>query len=63
MNKLYKLLGLVCVAALFAGCNEDPEYFELKTYPDEMHIRSSVEEITLNKGIASEGRIQSQAGG
>jgi len=57
MNKLYKLLGLVCVAALFAGCNEDPEYFELKTYPDEMHIRSSVEEITLNKGIASEGAV------
>lgn len=41
------------VATALTSCNEDPEYFELKTYPDEMHIQSSVEEIILNKGMAN----------
>jgi len=46
----YILLPLAGIVA----CNEDPEYFELKTYPDEMHVRSSVESVVLNKGIADQ---------
>ncbi len=50
-------VGVLLALLSLTACNEDPEYYELKTYPDEMHIRSSVEEITLNKGIASEGAV------
>ena len=39
------------------SCNEEPEYFALPTYPDEMHIRSSVEQIVLNKGIADQAAV------
>lgn len=57
MKTIYNYLraGLMCcaVSMAFTSCNEDPEYFELKTYPDEMHIQSSVEEIMLNKGMAN----------
>ena len=42
---------------LFTSCNKDPEYFTLPTYPDEMHVRSSVEEIVLNKGIADQTAV------
>ncbi|MBQ3632637.1 MAG: hypothetical protein II949_15640, partial [Prevotella sp.] len=42
---------------LFTSCNQDPEYFTLPTYPDEMHVRSSVEEIVLNKGIADQTAV------
>ncbi|MBQ1583456.1 MAG: SusE domain-containing protein [Muribaculaceae bacterium] len=42
---------------LLVSCNEDPEYFTLPTYPDEMHVRSSVEEIVLNKGIADQTAV------
>ena len=53
--------GTVCcgLAATFllAACNEDPEYFELANQPDEMHVRSSVEEIVLNKGISDQAAL------
>ena len=39
------------------SCNEDPEMFKLESYPDEMHVRSSVENIVLNKGIADEAAL------
>ena len=42
---------------LLGSCNKDPEYFSLETYPDEMHIKSSVEEIVLNKGIADQAAV------
>lgn len=42
---------------LLVSCNQDPEYFTLPTYPDEMHVRSSVEEIVLNKGIADQTAV------
>ena len=46
---------MVCaVAAALTSCNKDPEYFELPSYPDEMHVKSSVESIILNKGIAND---------
>lgn len=56
----YNVRWMVCAALfplLFTACNEDPEYFELPTYPDEMHIRSSVQEIVLNKGIADQAAV------
>ena len=45
MKKSVYLFSLLCTMLCMASCNEDPTYFELPTYPDEMHIRSSVEEI------------------
>ncbi|MBQ3632634.1 MAG: hypothetical protein II949_15625, partial [Prevotella sp.] len=61
MNKSVKvwLLAMFTLVGggLFTSCNEDPEYFTLPTYPDEMHVRSSVEEIVLNKGIADQTAV------
>lgn len=58
MKALHHILraGLMCCAVVTAltSCNEDPEYFELKSYPDEMHIKSSVDEVVLSKAQASE---------
>ena len=45
--------GLVATIAL-SSCNKDPEYFELSTYPDQMHIEVSQPEIVFNKGIANQ---------
>lgn len=42
---------------LLTSCNKDPEYFTLPTYADEMHVRCSVEEIVLNKGIADQTAV------
>ncbi len=43
--------------ALFVSCNKDPEYFTLVDYPDQMHIKSSVEDIVFNKGIANQEAV------
>ena len=56
-HSLLAVLTLGAMAAAFSACNEDPEYFELPTYPDEMHIRSSVSDIVLNKGIADQAAV------
>ena len=47
-------LFMCAVATALTSCNKDPEYFELPSYPDEMHVKSSVESIILNKGIAND---------
>ena len=57
MKKIYYLFGLFCAMFAMTSCNEDPTYFELPTYPDEMHVKASVEEIVLNKGIADQTAI------
>jgi len=57
MKQIYIFFGLLCTLFAMTSCNEDPSYFELPTYPDEMHIRSSVEEIVLNKGIAEQTAV------
>ena len=57
MKKIYYLFGLFCTMFAMTSCNEDPTYFELPTYPDEMHVKASVEEIVLNKGIADQTAI------
>ena len=54
MNNIKYILSILLLSAVLAACNDDPEYFELPVYPDEMHVKSSVEEIVLNKGIADE---------
>ena len=58
MKALHHILraGLMCciVVTALTSCNKDPEYFELKSYPDEMHIKSSVSEVTLSKAQAHE---------
>ncbi|MBR0276748.1 MAG: SusE domain-containing protein [Prevotella sp.] len=54
-NHILRAGLMVCaVAAALTSCNKDPEYFELPSYPDEMHVKSSVESIILNKGIAND---------
>ena len=50
-------ISILLLAMLLASCNEDPKYFELPVYPDEMHVKCSTEEIVLNKGIADETAI------
>ncbi|MBP5387598.1 MAG: SusE domain-containing protein [Prevotella sp.] len=51
------IFSMVCVALTVTSCNEDPELFKLESYPDEMHIRSSVESIVLNKGIENQDAV------
>jgi hypothetical protein len=54
MNKKQVLLS-ICLFGLFlclTSCNKDPEFFKLPVYPDEMHVKCSIEEIVLNKGTA-----------
>lgn len=48
--------GIACFGAVVAltSCNKDPEYFSLTTYPDQMHVSSSVSSITLSKAHSTE---------
>jgi hypothetical protein len=57
MKYISQFFSLLCMAMAFTACNEDPELFKLESYPDEMHIRSSVEEIVLNKGAANQEAV------
>ena len=56
MKYLHYVFSMLCLMA-FVSCNDDPEFFKLKSYPDEMHIRSSVESVVLNKGIANQEAV------
>ena len=56
MKYLHYVLSTLCLVA-FVSCNEDPEFFTLESHPDEMHIKSSVESVVLNKGIANQEAI------
>lgn len=42
---------------LLTSCNEDPEYFTLHDYPDQMHIKASTNDIVFNKGLADQTAI------
>lgn len=53
-SHLWGLCGLCLLSVLCVNCNEDPEFFQLETYPDQMHISVSQEEIVFNKGIANQ---------
>ena len=48
---------MAVIATCLTSCNEDPEYFELPTYPDQMHIKASTDSIVFNKGKANETAI------
>ena len=56
MKYLHYVFSMLCLMA-FVSCNDDPEFFKLESYPDEMHIRSSVESVVLNKGIANQEAV------
>ena len=56
MKYLHYVSSMLCLMA-FVSCNDDPEFFKLESYPDEMHIRSSVESVVLNKGIANQEAV------
>lgn len=56
MKYLHFFVSAMCLMA-FASCNEDPEFFKLDSYPDEMHVRSSAESVVLNKGIADQEAV------
>ena len=56
MKYLHYIFCSLCMMALMS-CNEDPEFFKLESYPDEMHIKSSIESIVLNKGIANQEAV------
>jgi hypothetical protein len=57
MKYFSHIFCLLCLSMSFIACNEDPEMFQLPSYPDEMHIKSSVESVVLNKGIADQGAV------
>ena len=54
MKKYAMIFSALCTGLLFTSCNKDPEYFTLEEQPDEMHVKSSVEEITLSKSSADQ---------
>ncbi len=56
MKYLHYVFSMLCLMA-FVSCNDDPEFFKLESYPDEMHIRSSMESVVLNKGIANQEAV------
>lgn len=57
MRKYALFFSALCTALLLVSCNKDPEYFTLENYPDEMHVKCSVEEIILNKGISDQTAV------
>ncbi len=57
MKKYAITFCALCMGLLLGSCNKDPEYFTLETYPDEMHVKCSVEEIVLNKGVADQTAV------
>lgn len=55
MNRILNIGLVVCaICAGLTSCNKDPEYFELPTYPDEMKVKSSIEEIVLQESMAND---------
>ena len=57
MKKYAMIFSALCTGLLFTSCNKDPEYFTLEENPDEMHVKSSVEEITLSKSSADQTAV------
>lgn len=54
IKSIYKYGVAAAGLLLIASCNEDPEYFQLTTYPDQMHVRVSQDEITLDRDKGSQ---------
>ena len=53
-NALFFVLCSLFFSVVLTSCNEDAEFFQLKDYPDQMHITVSQDEIVFNKGIANQ---------
>ena len=56
-GRLIGLSFIIChllFSVALTSCNKDPEFFQLESYPDQMHISVSQEEIVFNKGIANQ---------
>ena len=49
MNKIMKLICLLFLMSIAASCNKDPEYYALETPVDQMLLKASSTEITLEK--------------
>ena len=49
MNKIMKLICLLFLMLIVASCNKDPEYYTLETPVDQMLLKASSSEITLEK--------------
>ena len=57
-KKLFYNISLICViCGILTSCNKDPEYFSLPYSEDEMHVRCSVEEIVLDKGMGEQPAV------
>lgn len=56
-RRLISLSYIFCslsFGAALTSCNSDPEFYEPKTWPDQMHITVSQDEIVFNKGNANQ---------
>lgn len=49
MNKIMKLTSLLFLMLIVASCNKDPEYYTLETPVDQMLLKASSADVTLEK--------------
>ena len=57
MNKIMKLICLLFLASIVASCNKDPEYYTLETPADQMLLKTSSADLTLEKEKENETAI------
>lgn len=57
MKTINHIISFVLAVFAFAACNKEATYYTVQDRPDEMHITSSVEELMLSKGLATENAI------
>ena len=57
MNKIMKLICLLFLMLIVASCNKDPEYYTLETPVDQMLLKASSSEITLEKEKENEAAV------
>lgn len=54
MKAIYSICCLLLSLVAFTSCNKDDEMYVLPNQPDEMHVKSSVDEIVLDESKANE---------
>lgn len=57
MNKIVKQAGLLCLLWIVASCNKAPEYYTLETPVDQMFLKASSTDITLEKAKEQESAV------
>lgn len=57
MNKIMRLVCLLFLMSIVASCNKDPEYYTLENPVDQMHLKASVAETTLEKEKEHEAAV------